>query len=310
MNFSDENFYEIIGERHPLSLIVNRFKYFAFQKLTKFSTNLFLRGGDIISVNPLVNGIYEPEITTLIRKYSNEGFGDFLIDIGANIGLTSCQNGNNFSEVHMFEPNPLCCHILAVNTKIALTESNYEIYPFGLGSEEKSVKLTVPKNNWGGAFINDKSNSYDERILAEKDGFRNIDPKNYFTVDIKVKSAATELTLLFEKLLKKNLRRGVIKIDVEGYEPEVLRGIANALPKFCSVYIVFESWNKDFPIDELIAEFGRGVKFGKITQTLPWKKRWPKLLKALSLLWPKRILLRISPAVGGDITGDIVFLVQ
>ncbi len=152
MNLRDKDFYEIIGERHPLSLLINRFKYLAFQKLTESSTDLFLRGRDINSVNPLISGVYEPEITSLIKKYSNEGFGDFLIDIGANIGLISCQNGNNFSEVHMFEPNPLCCHILAVNTKIALTESKYEIYPFGLGSEEKSVKLTVPRNNGGGFY--------------------------------------------------------------------------------------------------------------------------------------------------------------
>lgn len=310
MTKRDENFYTNIGEKHPLYLILNKLRTIAFQKLTKQSTNLFLRGKDIISVVPQINGIHEPELTTLINKFSEAGYGDFLIDIGANIGLTSCQNGNNFKEVHMFEPNPLCCHILAVNTKIALTKSNCEIYPFGLGSEDKSVKLTVPKHNWGGAFVNDRSNSYDENILAGKDGFQHIDPKNYFTIDIKIKNTTIELKALFEKLSEKNLKRGVIKIDVEGYEPEILRGIAHALPKSCSAYIVFESWDKDFPIDEVKAEFGRDIEVGKITQNLPWKKEWPKLLKALSLLFSKRISSKISPVVKGEGSGDIVFLVR
>jgi FkbM family methyltransferase len=306
----DENFYTNIEDRHPLSLIFNQFRTIAFQKLTKKSTNLFLRGRDIISVMPSINGIHEPELTSLINKFSEAGYGDFLLDIGANIGLTSCQNGNNFEEVHMFEPNPLCCHILAVNTKIGLNKPNYEIHPFGLGSEEKSVKLTVPKHNWGGAFVNDGSNSYDEEILAGKDGFKSIDPINYFTIDIKIKNTTTELKALFEKLSKKNLNRGVIKIDVEGYEPEVLRGIAHALPKSCSVYIVFESWDNNFPIDEVKAEFGRDIKVGKITKTWPWKKEWPKLLKAFSLLFSKRISSKVSPIVKGEISGDIVFLVR
>ena len=306
----DKNFYMNIGVKHPLSFFINILKYNAFHKLTKQSTDLFLRGRDIISVHPLINGIYEPELTTLINKLSQAGYGDFLIDIGANIGLTSCQNGNNFEEVHMFEPNPLCCHILAVNTQIALTKSNYEIHPYGLGSEEKSVKLTVPKHNWGGAFINDGSNSYDEKILAGKDGFQSIDPKNYLTIDVKIKKKTTELKALFVKLSDKNLNRGVIKIDVEGYEQEVLRGIAHALPKNCSAYIIFESWDNDFPIDEVKAEFGRDIEVGKITQTWPWKKEWPKIIKALLLLFSKRIKSNISPIVKGEISGDIVLLVR
>src|ERR1039457_1398249 len=61
-----------------------------FKYLTKNSTNLFLKGKDIISIYPQTVGIHEPTITSLIDHFASNGYSDFLIDIGANIGLTSC----------------------------------------------------------------------------------------------------------------------------------------------------------------------------------------------------------------------------
>jgi hypothetical protein len=85
--------------------------------LTKKSAGLFLRGGDLISIGVLSEGIHEPDTSELIKIFADGGYNNFLIDIGANIGLISCQTAEKFSEVHMYEPNPLCCHVLAVNKK-------------------------------------------------------------------------------------------------------------------------------------------------------------------------------------------------
>ena len=142
-----------------------------FQRLTRKSANLFLRGRDLISAGPLVDGVHEPVVTSLIQHAAEHGHTDFLIDIGANIGLISCQVGNRFKHVHMFEPNPYCCNILEVNSVIALNSTRYHIHRFGLGDEDKKTVLNVPRHNWGGAFINDASNSYDATTLAKKDSF-------------------------------------------------------------------------------------------------------------------------------------------
>ena len=45
---------------------------------------------------------------------------DFLIDIVANIGMTSVQSGLCFKEVHLYEPNPECISILKLNLHRAL----------------------------------------------------------------------------------------------------------------------------------------------------------------------------------------------
>ncbi len=99
-----------------------------------------------------MKGVHEPELIALLGYLSGHGFSDFLIDIGANIGLVSCQCGEYFKEVHMFEPNPLCCHILEVNSTMALSNLKSKIYPYGLGDENKSSVLTVPRHNWGGCI--------------------------------------------------------------------------------------------------------------------------------------------------------------
>ena len=309
-----KEFYGVIQEQNPLLVLVSdikrKIKFRAFKRITKKSLNLFLRSKDIISIGPLIDGAWEPDLALLINKFSEQGHSDFLIDIGANIGLTSCQSGNRFTEVFMYEPNPLCCHILAVNTAIALTEPIFKIHQFGLGVGSKIVKLTVPKNNWGGAFINDSSNSYGEKLLADKDGFESIDPKNYLEIEIVLKDTEVELKKLFEELSEKNLKLGVIKIDVEGYELEILKGIALALPRSFGVYIVFESWDKDFPIDKVLADFNREIQLGKIVTIAPWKKNLPKLFKAISLLMPRKFIKRVSPIEKGELDGDIVLYIK
>lgn len=107
----------ILHKLSPLSFLKKCFFYGAFRLLTRKKLNVFLKGGDIISEGPLIDGIYETPLTNFIDKCANNGMSEFLIDIGANIGLTSCQNGNSFKKVYCFEPDPLCVNIL--KTKLA-----------------------------------------------------------------------------------------------------------------------------------------------------------------------------------------------
>jgi hypothetical protein len=145
-------------------------KSWMFRKLTRDSSDLFFRGRDIISVRSQISGTWEPTLTALIAHFADTGYDDFLIDIGANIGLVSSQSGNRFKHVHMFEPNPHCCNLIEVNTAIALNVPK-TLHRYGLGDCDKTCELTVPKHNWGGAFVNDGANTYDKAILAAKDGF-------------------------------------------------------------------------------------------------------------------------------------------
>lgn len=285
---------------------------FIFRSITKKTQNLFLRSGDIISIYPQVKGVHEPELIALLRHLSRHGFSDFFIDIGANIGLVSCQCGEHFKEVHMFEPNPLCCHILEVNSTIALSNSKSKIYQYGLGDENKSSVLTVPRHNWGGAFIQDASNAYGENILAQKDGFTSLKESNYFNIEIKVKKAAHELELLFFNLVKRNLKNGVIKIDVEGYELTVLKGIAESFPKNMNAYIIFENWDPKVNILDILNAFDGRASAGILERDISHKKRWFKFAELVSAPFKsnRSSRIRVIKDYEDSYFGDIVLKIS
>ena len=297
---------EFVHQESILDYFRAKIKSGLFRVLTKKSLTLFLKGRDRLSVYPQAVGIHESTITGLIDHLSAVGYSDFLIDIGANIGLTSCQNGNSFKLVHMFEPNPYCCKILEVNSAIALESTEYHIHNCGLGDEDKESLLSVPRNNWGGAFIRDKTNSYDDGVLASKDEYRSLIDSNYLTVSVEIRKTSVALSKLFKSLLDRGLSCGVVKIDVEGYEPAILRGISESIPSQIKLFIVFESWNPNCDMKTIVESFeGRATPY-KFVREVPWKRTWPKALKAVALLINPRIIHRVVTNNSHDWRGDIV----
>lgn len=292
------------------SYIIKYIKVKIFRFLTVNSLDIFVRGNDIISTDPQVLGVHEPIITKLIDNFCDKGYSDFLLDIGANIGFTSCQNGPSFKIIYMFEPNPLCSKILEVNSKISLSDKKYTIFNFGLGNENKKSILTIPKKNWGGAFIKDNTNSYDETILAKKDQFGAYLDSNYFKIEIEIRDTEKELKNIFNDLVSKNFNKGVIKIDVEGYEFAVLEGIAKAIPKNIKIFIIFESWNKNFNVNNILKLFNGRAEIYKLVRKYPWEKNWPKIIKIFSILLNRKFVNEVVINKDNDWSGDLILKIN
>ncbi len=297
-------------EESGSSILINAIKDKLFLKTTQNSMNLFLRGKDIISVYPQTHGTHEPHIVHLILSLSASGFSDFFIDIGANIGLTSCQCGNNFKEVYMFEPNPYCCKILEVNSKIALHKTCYKIYEFGLGDQNIKSVLTVPINNWGGAFIKNESNSYNEATILKKDGFEFYDESNYFNIDIEIKKTSDFFPEIFKSFENKNLKSGIIKLDAEGFEPTILEGFSKILPNDIKLFIIFESWDKTLDMNKILKLFHGRAKAFKIKRIVPWKSKIEKLFKIMFRLSKIQIKYELAINNSNDWSGDIVIYIE
>lgn len=291
------------------AVLTRLFRWHLFKLMTSGSIGLFMRGGDTISISPQVNGVHEPELTRFIGHLADSGYSDYLIDIGSNIGLTSCQNGNSFKEVHMFELNPRLFGILESNCSIALPTKSYYINKYGLGDSQRDVKLTIPEHNWGGGFINDPGNSYPPEILAKKDGYKSIVEDNYSTVSAKIKSAEVEVGALFLRLREKGLISGVIKIDAEGYEPAIIEGILTSIPEDMATYIIFESWGGT-RVAEVIASFSDRVTASILLQHTPYKKGWPKLMKIIALALGFGVTTKTTEITDSDYTGDVVLRVD
>ena len=294
--------------RSAFSFLLDEFKIYLLRRLTISSLPIFLRGKDRISFGPLANGDHESHVNALINGVAAAGYSDFLIDIGANIGLTSCQSGNNFQEVHMYEPNPLCCKILEVNSSISLN-TPFFVHPFGLGSVAGSMKLMVPKDNWGGAFLVDEQNSYSAEVLAKKDGYKGIYESNYIAVTVQIKDGEVELSRLFSSLLKYERTSGVIKIDAEGFEPVILAAISSVLPPEFQVVVIYESWCAGQTKSAKPLFEGRS-RFFSFRQVNSWKAKWPRWLKAVLLLLRGSYRYMLVCAEADEVPGEMVLVVD
>ena len=122
------------------------------KKLVNKNANFYLKPNDIISHRPTLFGYHESLIEKLIEKTSAD-HPHFFLDLGANIGLTSSLVGNSFQRVDCVEPNELVFNILKTNLAINLKTNNYHCHMIGLGQKNETLNLMVPKDNFGGAFI-------------------------------------------------------------------------------------------------------------------------------------------------------------
>ena len=105
---------------------------------------------------------------------------------------------------------------------------------------------------------------------------------------------------------KRKGRNGVIKIDVEGYEATILKGISSVIPEGFSSVIVFENHNPSLDLEGLLECFNGRAK-AYIIKVKSWGK-WPKFIKFFFLLFGKKFKRYIEPVdVNSDLLGDLVF---
>ena len=233
------------------------------EKITKKSTNLFVRGGDKISRNALAFGRHEVDTEELIKAYRENGYNNFLLDIGANIGLISCLIGDGFEKIFCYEPNPQVYRILQTNIEITFgIENHARLNNFGLGEDDTQLELTVPKKNIGGAYIK-QGNTYSNDILLKKDGITDASCA-YDYINVSIKNAKVHMKEIFQNVIPFG-SRGVIKIDVEGYEPYILRAIAETLPKDNSCAIIFENHDPNIQINDLKGYFTRDINLHRLS---------------------------------------------
>ena len=128
-------------------------------------------------------------------------------DVGANVGIYSILFAKNFpkSRVLAFEPNPRVIERLQKNLDLN-NLSNVEVMKFGLSDSEKNAKLFLNEVRAGAGTLA-PNQLHDSMRFTE----------------IKVKTALQVLEKFPEFI------PDLIKIDVEGFEPEVLRGFGSIL---------------------------------------------------------------------------------
>lgn len=132
--------------------------------------------------------------------------GDTVVDVGANRGglsLLASRLVGDAGKVICFEPNPSCLKIL--DQEIASNQiKNILINRVGLGEREEELALTVPRFNSG-------EGTFGRSAYGEEETFQ---------VKVKIKKGDDFLTGQHPLL---------IKIDVEGFECNVIAGLTNTI---------------------------------------------------------------------------------
>lgn len=154
---------------------------------------------------PFLLAMYPSEISQVIRNIPTKQHPCTVLDIGANIG----QWGRTMlyyvphARIDSFEPNPTIQTLLKKNASVF---SSWRIFPYGIGNVKKNLYLYFsPLATDGGSFIADKAHSSLKRI----------------------KTSIIPLNRSIRKKYKLPDSYDIVKIDVEGMEEEVLKGLSS-----------------------------------------------------------------------------------
>ncbi len=177
---------------------------------------IFTTADNYVEYFVLSTGSYEDEIYKIINISLKPGF--FALDIGANIGIQSIRMSQcvgQAGKVFSFEPLNYLREKFKKNIGLNKCE-NITLFPLALSDKEETISVNINEHNWNqGTFSLKQANSGST-------------PQE---ISIKVGDEVEEI---------KNLPRlDLIKIDVEGFEYPVLRGLKETLQKH-KPRIIFE----------------------------------------------------------------------
>lgn len=142
---------------------------------------------------------FEPEMVRLYQAVAARS--KTILDIGANIGLTTLLFAELAESVHAFEPSAMSYDHMVANLERARCD-NVAPHRFGLGDADFETTLTYAPSNRSGGFVSN---------LTQVGAGHEVESISIRTLDGVVHEH--EITSI-----------DFIKIDVEGFESHVLRG--------------------------------------------------------------------------------------
>ncbi|QSX75158.1 FkbM family methyltransferase [Lysobacter arenosi] len=150
-------------------------------------------------------GVFEPDTVKLFRHLASGS--NVALDIGANVGCTALLLSQIAKQVHAFEPSPSTHHWLHQNTRQA---PNVTTHNLGLGRAAAVSELTFAPNNRSGGFVSDQTKATEGHTVE-----------------------TIQINRLDDVVRAQQIGPvDFIKMDVEGYELEVIKGAPETLWRY------------------------------------------------------------------------------
>ena len=186
-----------------------------------------------------------------IRHLLNNNINDTIIDVGGNLGISSMgvrQLGYD-NKILIFEPNTYIYN-QCIKRNLIKKYKNILGFNFALGSRLETKNFYYP-------YYKNKCIHY----------FCSFD-KNYILNSIKITFRKKKIKIIkrpikikvFDKLKLKHTPK-LIKIDVEGHDYEVIRGMISTIKKNKPVILVEFNKNNFFKIKKLLKNYNSWVYF-------------------------------------------------
>lgn len=176
-----------------LSRILRRSMIFNFAQKSK----LILKSGSSVATGNYYCGLFEFEEMAFVLHYLKPG--DLFVDVGANIGSFTLLAASELEvDTISIEPIPSTFGELKENIKINGIEEKVKALNIGLGANSDMLRFTNSQSAINHVAVEGEENTIDVEVKT----FDNVIPLNSSTL---------------------------VKIDVEGFETEVLKGMEKSL---------------------------------------------------------------------------------
>jgi len=245
---------------------------------------------EAVGHNIASQGLYELGVTETLWRLTEPG--DLAIDAGANIGYMASIFGVRVGpngKVICFEPNAEVFRALRENVAHWRKDprcGTFDLHQAALGKEPGKALLHMNDwflNNRGTAWISDQAES----------------AKDLRHIEVPVRT--------LDEILGDTATIGVMKVDVQGQELNVLRGTAGLLKRHAVRDIVFEEQTSyPAPTHEYLKSFGyavfgivetfSGVQLARDSQS-PFDPEFGPIPNYLATADPDRAIERIKPAM-------------
>lgn len=171
-------------------------------------------------------GIWERHLTSLFHQKIKPGM--VAVDIGANVGYFSALFASNGADVHAFEPNPTMAQMIYkniyINNILSISYKKSVVNQCAVGASKGTAKMDFNPHVAGGASL--RKSSFRESV------YHNLG---------QTKSVEVDIITLDEYSKANNLQSvDIIKIDVEGFEEEALKGAENLIRRSPDLMLCME----------------------------------------------------------------------
>jgi FkbM family methyltransferase len=189
-----------------------------------------LIGGEFFYVNTedrsitpwiLLGGYWEIFVDDILCALARPG--DTFVDVGANMGYYTVKIGGRVGpegKVYSFEPNPHMFDFLSDNIMINAFEGRSQLFKTAVGAEAGETWFSFQKREPGGGAVHEECLGVENEIRVP--------------------------VVRLDDAIPADRPVNLIKIDVEGFEPQALKGMRGLLTRSPDAAVVvemaFEQW--------------------------------------------------------------------